>query len=245
MSTVAKKISPLLLVVLAVPAAANVAAADDWEPYQPSEPQPTTTTDSHGRRIVVVGPVEPEPAFHSSLQFSGGVLAFTNDAVEDATDVGGLWEVRAVFGTDSLIALEAAYVGSAIPIETLFGPDQDATLIGTGFEGALRLNLAPGSDVSPFVFGGLGWKRYDVSESDFRTASTGIADEDTLMEIPFGGGFALRSGGVILDTRFTFRAAVGEDLVVDEDDIDIDGDGDVDAERMDNWAIAAGLGFEF
>jgi hypothetical protein len=243
MSTVAKKISSLLLVALAVPLTAGVAAAD--EPYPPSDPPPVPETDERGRTVVVVTPVEEEPRFHSSLHVGGGVQQFTNDAVQDATDMGGMWEVRAAFGTNTLLAIEAAYVGSATPIKTILGPDQDATLVGTGIEGDLRLNLIPAESFSPFVFGGLGWKRYDVANADFRTASTGIADEDNLLEVPFGGGFAVHSGGLVLDARFTFRAAVGEDLVIDEDDADVDITDDASAERMDNWAVNAGLGFEF
>jgi hypothetical protein len=186
----------------------------------------------------------PMSQYGIEVAVGGGVEGFTDDRMRDVTDPGLAWDVRAVIGTRSPIALEGAYTGSAKPIESIFGDQLDATLIGTGFEGALRVQLLPLEAFTPYAFGGLGWKRYDIAGEDFTTADTGIADEDTLLEIPVGAGLAYRNNGFVADARFTYRAAMGEDLVITNDALP-----DVDSDRghagLDSWAVAARVGFEF
>jgi hypothetical protein len=185
----------------------------------------------------------PGSVYGMSLTVGGGVQDFTDDTVRDTTDPGALWDVRGVLGTRTPIGVEAAYVGSAQAIDARFGEDASATLIGTGFEGALRVNLLPYLEVTPYAFAGLGWKRYDVRGADFRTADTGIDDEDTLLEVPMGGGFAYRYAGFLADARFTYRAAAGEDLVVSDDQLPEEAEPDMAG--LDNWSISARAGWEF
>jgi len=187
---------------------------------------------------------QPPSRIGVSMSVGAGVAGFQDDGLRSATDVGGLWDVRVVIGTRSLLALEAAYVGTAQAIDSRFGERQSATLIGTGFEGAARLNFMPFAVATPYVFGGLGYKRYDVRGADFMTEGTGIADEDTLLEVPLGGGIAFRVDRFIADARFTYRIATGEDLAVgvtDNGDVDVD----ADALPMDTWSAAARVGFEY
>jgi hypothetical protein len=201
-------------------AGAGVAAADDVEDYWPAS------------------------EYGMELSAGGGVSTFAGDRMQSNTDAGAMWDVRYVMGTRSPIALEAAYVGTTQGIDSIFGDGPSAALIGTGLEADLRLNLLPMEDFTPFAFGGLGWKRYDVSGADFRTADTGIRDSDTLLEVPMGVGMAFREQGFVLDARFTYRMAAGEDLVIadnENDPIDVDGN----AAGMDNWAVGARVGYEF
>jgi hypothetical protein len=163
--------------------------------------------------------------------------------MRSTTDPGGVWDVRGVLGTRTPIAVEAAYVGTAQGIDARFGEDTTATLVGTGLEGALRLNLLPFAAVTPYAFAGLGWKRYDVAGADFRTADTGIRDEDTLLEVPMGGGLSYRYAGFLADGRFTYRAAVGEDLVLSDDALPEEAE--PDTLGLDNWSVSARVGFEF
>ncbi len=178
-----------------------------------------------------------------SVSVGAGVQDFTNDQMQETTDMGGLWDLRVAFGTTSPVGLEAAYIGSATPINTVFGPEQDATLIGTGAEGLARVNIIPLGVVTPYAFGGLAWQRYDVTGADFRTADTGIEDEDTLLEVPVGAGLAFRPYGFLADARFTYRAALGEDLVIADDRDPIETN-DTKA-GMDTWGVSARLGVEF
>jgi len=185
----------------------------------------------------------PASEYGIGLSLGAGLSDFTDNDMQSTTDPGGTWDVRGVLGTRTPVAFEAAYVGTAQGIDARFGEDTTATLVGSGLEGALRLNLLPFAAVTPYAFGGLGWKRYDVAGADFRTADTGINDEDTLLEIPMGGGLAYRYGGFLADARFTYRAAVGEDLVLS--DSEIPDEAEPDAEGLDNWAVSARLGVEF
>lgn len=185
----------------------------------------------------------PASEYGISLSVGGGVQDFTDSGMRSTTDPGGIWDVRGVLGTRTPIAVEAAYVGTAQGIDARFGEDTTATLVGSGLEGALRLNLIPFAAVTPYAFGGLGWKRYDVVGADFRTADTGIRDEDTLLEVPMGGGLNYRYAGFLADARFTYRAAVGEDLVLTDEQLP--DEVEPDAEGLDNWSVSARLGWEF
>jgi hypothetical protein len=189
----------------------------------------------------------PESQYGIELSVGGGVETFADQGMRNVTDTGGMWDVRGVLGTRSPVSLEAAYTGSARMIDSIFGDQGDAALVGTGLEGAMRLQLLPMEVFTPYAFGGLGWKRYDIAGADFSTADTGIADEDTLLEIPVGAGLSYRARGTVLDARFTYRAAVGEDLVVQEDIDNPIPDTESDSGRlaMDTWAISARLGYEF
>jgi hypothetical protein len=205
------------------------------------------------RELVMLAPDEEErdlgaplySRYGIALLAGGGVEDFASDAMTETTDVGGNWDVRLAVGTKSPVAVEAAYTGSARQIDALF-TQEDATLVGTGLEGNLRLNLLPLEQVTPYAFGGLGWRRYDVVGEDFTRASAGIADQDDLMELPFGGGISGSYRGFIVDARFTYRAAVGEDLVVDDDGAVLgnfdSSDGDL---GLDTWSVSARMGVEF
>lgn len=186
----------------------------------------------------------PMSVYGISVSVGGGVHNFTEGQMQDTTDIGGVWDVRGVIGTRTPIALEAAYVGTAQGIDARFGEETTATLVGTGLEGALRVNLIPLEMVTPYAFAGLGWKRYDVAGADFRTADTGIADEDTLLEVPLGGGLSYRYAGFIADARFTYRIAAGEDLVLSSEDPEDPRD-QGDAVGLDNWSASARVGWEF
>lgn len=187
----------------------------------------------------------PATVYGVSVSVGGGVQDFTDSNMQDTTDIGGMWDVRAIIGTRTPIAVEAAYTGSAQSIDSRFGEEDTATLVGTGLEGALRLNLLPLESFTPYAAAGLGWRRYDVVGADFRTADVGIGDEDTLLEIPLTGGLAYRYAGLMADARFTYRASVGEDLVISDDELPDQIDSDAGKAGMDNWNVSARLGYEF
>ena len=90
------------------------------------------------------------------------------------TGTGGAWDVRLIFGQREVLALETAYVGSAHYISAL-GLDSDAMLVSNGAEGTLRLNI-PVIDrrsimVEPFGFVGLGWSRYELTQTAYNRSS--------------------------------------------------------------------------
>jgi hypothetical protein len=97
---------------------------------------------------------------------------------------------------------------------------------------------------NPYAFGGVGWKRYDVTGEAYTTSSAGIENDDSLMEFPFGAGVHFRVAGFLADARFTYRAATGEDLVTSSDRPVADEDS-ADSESLDNWSVSARAGVEF
>lgn len=163
-----------------------------------------------------------------ALSAGGGTSGFTSDALRGSTNVGGDWDVRATFGTRSLLAVEGSYIGSAQSLSTL-GVDSSATLVGNGVQGALRLNGTINAPVQPFVFAGAAWRRYDLTNTSTNTSD--IAGSDDVLEFPMGAGVAGRWMGLILDARGEFRIATNEDLVANE--------------SMHRWGVNANVGYEF
>ena len=202
-----------LLVVMLVCATAH---ADSPQPSELATYRPT----SYGLGVII----------------GGGVTGFTDHALRDATSsVGGLWNLRATFGTHVPLAIEAAYIGSATGLTSLVG-GAHTTLIGTTFETDVRLNLAPDFGWDPYVFAGVGWQRFTVDDRELDFSDTGIHTSDDLMELPFGGGLAFRRGGLVTDVRGTVRATSGADMVTGRDGR---------AVPMNSWEASAALGYEF
>jgi hypothetical protein len=171
-----------------------------------------------------------------AVGLGAGVTGYTDHALRSATNsVGGLWTLRATFGTHVPLAIEAAYVGSATGLESLVG-SAHTTLIGTTFETDVRLNLAPHLAWDPYVFAGVGYSRFTIDDRDLEFSDTGIRTGNDVMELPFGGGLAYRRGGLIADVRGTVRATSGSDMVVDRDGRVV---------PMHSWEASAALGYEF
>jgi peptidoglycan-associated lipoprotein len=165
----------------------------------------------------------------------GGVTGFTDQEARDFTDPGGSWEARLSFGTRTPVAFEAAYIGSAQNVEAL-GLDSDAVLVGNGAEGTVRVNILQ-MRVQPYVFGGLGWTHYNVSDSS--TATSSIRDSDDILEVPFGVGLSFRvAQSLLLDLRGTGRAAFYENMF----DAAVASNKEA---RLHSWNVGGRIGWEF
>ena len=226
-------------------------------PPTPTEPTPTTPPvvmpeeqpDQEQTTTVVVPPPAPTPEpvvvdtrselerIGMSVSAGGGVAGFTGDSLRDATNDGGAWTVRAAIGTKSPVAFEGSYLGSAQGIDA-FGLDNDAVLVGNGLQGALSLNITMDDPVQPFLYGGLAWTHYDITNADVNLSD--LQDNDDVLEIPLGIGIGGRYEGLAFDLRGEFRIASEEDLVpsftVGE------GSG---AEDMHRYGVNATVGYEF
>lgn len=170
------------------------------------------------------------------ISAGGGVQDFVDKDADRMTDVGGAWDVRLTFGTKAPIGFEAAYIGSANNIDAI-GLDTDAVLVSNGAEGLVRVNLGA-YRLQPFVFGGAGWSRYDLTNEDFNTSS--VNSQDDVFAIPFGAGLSGYAGttGLMLDARFTYRATYDEDLFRP-------GTGNERNEDLDHWSVTGRIGYEF
>ena len=216
---------------------------------------PTSNTTSLGADVPAE-PLPPEPVatdskndhlatpFGMAIAVGGGVVGFFDSDTRGFTDTGGTWEARLTMGTRTPLAVEAAYVGSAQNVDAL-GLDSSAILLGSSFEADARLNFTT-SAVQPYLFGGIGYTRYDVTNSDINTSS--INDKEEMGHIPVGAGLGWQYGGLLLDLRGTLRAAFDDGLHTtgeDHDEVLPDDEETPQRAELDNWNVTGRVGFEF
>ena len=149
------------------------------------------------------------------ITVGGGVGGFTDPQMRHALtgDVTGLWDAHLSIGTHAPLALELNYTGEAGDLQTL-SRHANGTLVGTTADADLRLNFAPHELVTPYIFGGIGWQRYDVTGATLATADTGIRDREDNLEFPMGAGLSFRSeSGWMFDVRGTFHVVSSSQLI--------------------------------
>lgn len=233
-------------------------------PCAPAQTPTTTTTEAQPQaqpqaQAQPVAPTyyseeaEEEPGMYSyawseprlgtgigvGISIGGGVAGFTDSVMRDtmSSSVSGLWNFRATIGTHIPIGLDLSYVGTAQDVNTFSGAN-NGTLIGSAAEGMLRWNILPHYVVNPYLFGGVGWQHYDVTNVKFATADTGMKTSDNVFEVPMGAGLALRDmSGFTFDLRGAFRWVDSTDLLIDPRT--------GDRANLDSWEASANLGYEF
>lgn len=213
-------------------------------PAPAPEPAPSTTVEVN--TMPPPEPVHEVPVLSDTsstlekygvaLSLGGGVSGFTQSIMRDTTNDGGAWDVRATVGTRSILSLEGEYTGSAQSIDAI-GLDNDAILMGNGVSGAVRLNFLD-MNFQPFVFGGLGWRHYNLTNEDTVNTSD-VNDSDDVLEIPMGGGIAWKYEGFMLDARGEFRYAAYEDMVPD---LRV---GETDGATMHRYGVNLNIGFAY
>jgi hypothetical protein len=165
-----------------------------------------------------------------------GAIGFIDQTARDATQTGASWDARMTFGSRLPIALEAAYIGSAQNIEAL-GLSTNSVLLGNGAEGTLRINLTR-ARVQPYLFGGVGWTHYSLTNAQTNTSS--VLGSDDVGTVPLGAGLSARLGGFfILDIRGTYRATFGGDMF---QGLALGSD---NSNAMQSWNAAGRVGVEF
>lgn len=220
-----------LLLGGAIVLAAPSAHADDWDGTNHHEPPGIYSYKWNEPYL--------ETGIGVGVMAGGGVAGFRSTAMQDVTSssVAGLWDLRISLGTHVPIGLDVSYVGLATGVQTIDGRD-DGTLIGTTVDGAARWNILPHFEVNPYIFGGIGWTRFDVTGMRFATSDTGIKDVDNLVEFPVGVGVSWRDrvNGLVIDVRGTYRWTVNSALVRDPNG---------DHAGLDWWSASAQIGYEF
>lgn len=157
----------------------------------------------------------------------GGVTDFVDGDTRDRFDVGGTWDLRLGIGNRFYVGGELAYVGT-----TRSGGGLD--LMGNGGEAVLRVQYPYAAGrwlVEPFAFGGIGWSHLSLDG-----APAGVKDTDEIGVVPFGAGVGLGYGRLLLDARFTYRAAFDEDLA---------GTATARPADLDQWGVTASVGYAF
>jgi opacity protein-like surface antigen len=206
----------------------------------------TTTTDADiGGETDIYAWSEPllPSGIGVSAILGGGVGGFTDKQMRTTTsDIGGLWDLRVALGSHLPLALEVGYMGSATNINGL-PTGNKGRLIGTTVEAALRYNILPHMPFTPYVFAGMGWQRYDVTNTSVSLADSGVRDHDNLMVFPMGVGLAYRLSGFVADVRGTFRYTTDNDLVLS--DPTLTQPAPTDFAPMHSWEASAAVGYEF
>jgi hypothetical protein len=223
-------------------------------PPLPPDTTETTTTTTTTTTVVdsdlddrsMYGYAWHEPALPSGIGVStiigGGVAGFTDRTMRNTTsDVGGLWGLKVAIGSHLPLALELGYTGSATNINGL-PTGNKGTLIGSTAEAAVRWNILPHFPATPYLFGGVGWQRYDVTQTSVSLSDSGMNDHDNLLVFPMGTGIAYRMNGFVADLRGTFRLATDQNLVLrNQTNVPLSSD----FAPMHTWEASAALGYEF
>jgi hypothetical protein len=183
-----------------------------------------------------VASAEPLSRFGVGVTLGGGVEGFTNNELAATANDGAGWGARLQLGTRTPVSVEAAYDGSAQNVDA-FGLDNSALLVGTAVEVGARFNAFPSHALSPYLYMGMAWRRYDLTR--YEANFSDVSATDNVVEIPIGAGVAYRMFGWIIDGRVQFRAATGSDLVRDDS---ADNDTGI---AMHRWGISGNLGYEF
>jgi hypothetical protein len=217
------------------------------EPTPPApEPAPVAETPPPAPQIFAPVTVLPPPApvvkrdvppsiLGMEATVGGGVTGFIDETPRNTATTGGSWEARLMFGSRLPLAVEAAYVGSAQSIDAL-GLANNAVLVGNGAEGDLRLNLTR-SRVQPYLFGGIGWTHYQLSNMSNVSNTSSVLDKDDIGTVPLGAGVAARLGrSFIVDVRGTYRATFNDDLFRAMS---------ANNNSLQSWGATGRLGFEF
>lgn len=179
---------------------------------------------------------DPRSRVGVGVTIGGGVEGFTSNALSATASDGAGWGARVQIGTRTPVSIEAAYQGSAQTIDA-FGLDDSALLVGTAVEAGARFNAFASKPLSPYLYMGLAWRRYDLTR--YEANFSDVSETDTVVELPIGVGVAYRVFGVILDGRVQFRAATGSDLMPD------DRSEDGSSLPMHRWGVSGNLGYEF
>jgi hypothetical protein len=141
-----------------------------------------------------------------AFQLGGGVTGFAREEGRDMFRTGGYWDLRALWGSNSVLAGELSYRASTNNARP--GLMGGAQLLGDGVEAAARINMPLPLDrlrLVPFAFAGAGWTYYQVVDApsswpeDDRYGST--------LALPFGAGLTGVIEHVVIDARITYRGS--------------------------------------
>lgn len=194
----------------------------------PPAPAYTAAPQEEGRRIRIFAPSQ------IMLTTGAGATNYFGSDQQGAVDTGAAWDARVTFGARSVIAAEAAYIGSVNNVD--LAPQQvvvggHGQVFGNGFDTDLRLNLP--LVVEPYIFGGVGYNHMEVRNEGTGVAAN-LAGKDNSVAIPAGGGVtAYVSKHLNIDARGTYRFLPDNDLPVMGD------------RHVHQWVAQAHLGYLF
>jgi outer membrane protein OmpA-like peptidoglycan-associated protein len=209
------------------------------EEAAPAEPVPAPAPVT----VIVPPPAAPTPywarGFGFALMAGGSYQDYTNSNMRSTTSGSGGWNARFIAGINSVIGVEAAYLGAAAQVQGLGITANTPYLVSNGLEGNARLNIPiryRAHLFEPFGFAGLGYSHYTISnynENAGRLSS--FTSTDDVMTFPVGGGFAYAYKAFIIDARAGWTGTYYQNLLVGADK----------SNTLDHWNVGGTVGFTF
>ncbi len=175
-----------------------------------------------------------------AVHAGGAYQNFTQKGAQQLTDPGGNWTVRASWGMDQPIGAEAAYLGSALPVDT--PAMTKGSIVETGIEALVRFGLPLSFQqrrwvLTPYAAAGVGWSAYNlVNAPDINAAR--IRNDDAVFKMPFGFGLSAIYDRVSADARVMWRPAFGDDMFREANITDQEA-------GQNTFSIGGSLGYHF
>jgi hypothetical protein len=192
--------------------------------------------------VEVIPPPAPRrygSTFGFALMAGGSYQDFTNNTMQNTTSGAGGWSARVIAGTNSIIGVEAAYIGAASQVNGLGVTDNTPYLVSNGLEGTARLNipLHVGYHLfEPYGYAGLGYSHYTISNYNANAQRlSSFTSTDDVMNVPVGGGFAYAYKGFIADARAGWTATYYQNLLANTNS----------SGTLDHWNVGGQVGFRF
>jgi hypothetical protein len=196
------------------------------EAVPPAVPPPPAPVEKHARKHnIVFAPQEV------SMLAGAGVANYFGGAMPASVDAGAAWTAHVTFGTHSIMALEAGYVGG---INELNMSGQSANVTSNGFDGDFRLQLP--YRVQPYIFSGVGYNHMDLNATNGSVLPPQMNNHDDQVTVPSGGGLAAylgKNSHATLDLRGTYRYIPDSQLTIHN------------AGALHQWVAQARIGYAF
>jgi len=200
---------------------------------------PMTVLDELAPILTARAPQLPRAFMHSRIgieaAIGAGVTGFFARRARAFANPGGSWEIRVTLGSRLPLAFEGAYVGSRQTIGML-GLERNGFMLGNGGEGNLRFNVSRGP-IQPYLFLDAGWTRYQLRNTQLRTADGQTSDD--VLQVPFGAGVSWRAHHAFADVRGTGRLMYNDSL------LDRVAGPPTGAGALSTWSFVGRLGWEF
>jgi hypothetical protein len=160
-----------------------------------------------------------------------GPSNYFGTALNSTIDTGAAWNARLTFGTHSIIAMEAAYIGSSNNIDMQNGQTH-GRLAAHGVDTDLRLQLP--MTVQPYIFGGVGYNHMETVQNGQTSFAGPLNQTDDQVTVPAGVGLSGYVGRhVSLDARGTYRFIPTNDITI------------MSTRNLHQWMAQANIGYVF
>lgn len=212
----------------------QAALAADWSTREPEKSeQEVRTNEGTKQEVNIIMPEQrttPEPKQEAAkattpqkartardekltgpmIMLGGGVEGYSGE-LADQLRLGPGWGVTAALRPLKAMTLEAGYSGAVNEVNAHTGVAggvvSGADLVRNG--GHLATTVGLPTPIQPYVLAGIGFSRYD-----FRGIQGVDFQDDTIGNIPLGGGVRYQMGNFAADARFDYNVQFDQEFAV-------------------------------